>query len=158
LYVDGFNVAAQLRSQNPDAYNTLSTLRIPTHCAGDDNVMILQHPGRPILNHCPVTGDLEQVRFNNDDRSPLSTFQNGANDVLSFYAALRAWTRLLRNSANEMWVQLRPGIVVAMDNWRVLHGRSAFTGYRRMAGSYHSHDDYRSRVRTICYGREGFGL
>ena len=40
------------------------------------------------------------------------------------------------------------------DNWRVLHGRSAFSGKRRMCGAYIGRDDYVSRLKHALYGRE----
>ena len=67
-----------------------------------------------------------------------------------FYKALLEWMRILRLPQNELWVQLKAGQVVAMDNWRVLHGRAAFTGHRRMVGCYLNHDDYASQLRVIC--------
>ncbi|KAJ1560278.1 hypothetical protein HK405_007646, partial [Cladochytrium tenue] len=153
LYVDGFNAAAQLREQDPESYALLSRVRVPAHCAGDADVLIAQRPGAPILEHDAATGTLARVRHNNDDRSALSGLAD-AGDVPRFYAALRAWTRCLRDARNEVWTRLGPGTVVAMDNWRVLHGRAGFSGFRRMCGSYHGHDDYRSRVATLVYGAE----
>ena len=35
------------------------------------------------------------------------------------------------------------------DNFRVLHGRSSFTGERRLCGAYVAADDYRSRLRGL---------
>ena len=36
-----------------------------------------------------------------------------------------------------------------VDNHRVLHGRSAFTGKRRMCGAYIGLDEYRSKLATL---------
>lgn len=36
-----------------------------------------------------------------------------------------------------------------IDNWRVMHGRSAFTGARRMCGAYVGADDWRSRRSAL---------
>jgi trimethyllysine dioxygenase len=33
------------------------------------------------------------------------------------------------------------------DNWRVLHGRTAYTGVRRLCGAYLNHEDFESRLR-----------
>jgi trimethyllysine dioxygenase len=38
---------------------------------------------------------------------------------------------------------------VVIDNWRVMHGRAAFTGQRRMCGAYVGADDWRSRRRAL---------
>lgn len=39
--------------------------------------------------------------------------------------------------------------LLVVDNYRVLHGRSAFTGKRRMCGAYIGGDEYRSRLRVL---------
>ncbi|KAI8612196.1 hypothetical protein BC830DRAFT_1067945, partial [Chytriomyces sp. MP71] len=161
LYVDGFHAAAQLQQFHPHHHALLSQVCIPTHSAGDPRVVMAPSPrGFPVLNMDPFTGRLHQVRFNNDDRSVLDARtlvrrDGKAVDVRDFYAALRAWVTLLRDAKNECWIQLEPGLAVIVDNWRVLHGRSAFTGHRRICGSYHGYDDYRSRVRDLCYGTLG---
>ena len=51
----------------------------------------------------------------------------------------------------EMWIGLEGGTVVAFNNWRVLHGRSGFTGERRMVGCYLNMDDFQSRVQVLCH-------
>ncbi|KAI8974125.1 trimethyllysine dioxygenase [Pilobolus umbonatus] len=146
LFVDGFSVAQQLKKISPEAYRTLSTTRIPTHSAGDENVLIIPTPrAYPILNHGP-NGDLFQIRYNNDDRSTLDHLSSTQLD--EFYDALFLWNQLLKSDRNELWDPLTPGRVVTFDNWRVLHGRSSFTGHRRICGAYFPWDNYKSRVRT----------
>ncbi|CAO3593881.1 unnamed protein product [Absidia cylindrospora] len=148
LFVDGFSVAQQLKQQDPEAYTTLTQTLIPTHSAGDEHVLIVPTPrAYPILNHDPLTGDLYQIRYNNDDRSTLNHLSPQALD--RFYDALFVWQKLLTDPSNEYWDPLTPGRVATFDNWRVLHGRSAFTGHRRICGAYFPWDDYRSRARTM---------
>ncbi|KAI8831239.1 hypothetical protein BC829DRAFT_426493 [Chytridium lagenaria] len=126
LYVDGFHVAAQLQQSHPWAYEALTRIPIPCHSAGDAHTIIAP-------THAP-------------SRFSTSPTQRSTRSE---------WTRLLRGARNEVWMQLEPGMAVVLDNWRVLHGRSGFEGHRRMVGSYHNWDDYRSRVRDLCYGRLG---
>jgi trimethyllysine dioxygenase len=38
--------------------------------------------------------------------------------------------------------------MLVFDNWRVLHGRGAFSGMRKMAGSYINREDFESRIRS----------
>jgi len=38
---------------------------------------------------------------------------------------------------------------VFFDNWRLLHARDAYVGYRRLAGSYHNKEDVESRLRVL---------
>ena len=55
--------------------------------------------------------------------------------------------------ANEPAMQwrhiLRPGQAMLFDNWRVLHGRSAYSGVRRMCGGYLNREDVESRLRQL---------
>ncbi|RIB26156.1 hypothetical protein C2G38_320289 [Gigaspora rosea] len=147
LLVDGFYVARQLRTKSPTAYETLSTITIPTHSAGDPNTLIQPTPnGYPILNHDPLLNNsLYQIRYNNDDRSTMNHLES--EQVLEFYDALRKWNSLLKDKHNEYWFQLKPGRVVIFDNWRVLHGRDKFSGHRRLIGCYLNWDDYQSRLK-----------
>lgn len=36
-----------------------------------------------------------------------------------------------------------------IDNWRVLHGREAFTGYRQLCGCYLTRDDVLNTARLL---------
>ncbi|KAI8370209.1 trimethyllysine dioxygenase [Blakeslea trispora] len=147
LFVDGFEVAKQLKEKSPNAYRTLSNTRIPTHSAGDEHVLVVPTPRAfPILNHGP-DGELYQIRYNNDDRSTLDHLSS--TQLEEFYDALFLWNDLLKSKSNELWDTLAPGRVVTFDNWRVLHGRSAFSGHRRICGAYFPWDDYKSRARTL---------
>jgi trimethyllysine dioxygenase len=40
-----------------------------------------------------------------------------------------------------------PGEAMLFDNWRVLHGRTAYTGHRHLCGGYVNREDYESRLR-----------
>ena len=73
LLVDGFYVAATLKAHHPELYTLLSTIPIPAHAAGDEETIYQASPksGYPVLNHDPVTKELYQVRWNNDDRSVM---------------------------------------------------------------------------------------
>ncbi|KAG0371454.1 hypothetical protein BGX24_001654 [Mortierella sp. AD032] len=148
LMVDGFHCAKVLKEKYPSSYRTLSEIGIPAHSAGDAATHIVPSPRRnPILNHDPVTLDLVQVRFNNDDRSTMDHLD--ADQIDAFYNALFDWNKVLTDEKHLLWTKFQPGRVLIFDNWRCLHGRSAFTGKRRMCGAYTNWDDYRSRWRTL---------
>ncbi|PRP76233.1 hypothetical protein PROFUN_15318 [Planoprotostelium fungivorum] len=147
LLVDGFQAAKILKEKYPESYEILSTVRIPTHAAGDDGFLFqpTPNPGYPILNH-GEGGELYQIRYNNDDRSTMRHLPY--EQVEPFYTALKRWSAILTDVGSEYWRQLTPGTLVVFDNWRVLHGRAAFTGYRRLCGCYISWDDYQSRLKV----------
>jgi len=147
LYIDGFNVAEQLALSDPKAYKVLSETKIATHAAGDSTSLFYPSLSRrfPILNHDPITGKLVQVRFNMEDRSVIDYLSS--DELMEYYSALRSWQRLLSDDTNMGWIQLPPGSLVVVNNWRVLHGRSSFVGKRTMCGAYVSMDDYKNRYR-----------
>jgi len=144
LLVDGFYVASILRDLYPDAYRLLSTVPIPAHAAGEPGV--LYRASHTPLEH-DTAGNLQAVRWNNDDRSALRNVPH--EDVPRLYEAMRTWDKLITSQDSEYWVQLSPGTVLAIDNHRVLHGRSSFTGKRRMCGAYVGADEFRSRLAVL---------
>ena len=52
-------------------------------------------------------------------------------------------------SSRQFEFILDPGKVLTFDNWRLLHARSALTGYRQLCGGYHNREDFESRLRSI---------
>ena len=98
---------------------------------------------RPVFRH-DRAGELVQVSFNNADRAP---FLLPAPEMEQFYDALRAF-EALANDHRLQWRRVNPpGDAMLFDNWRVLHGRTAYTGHRHLCGAYVNHEDYESRLR-----------
>ena len=153
LLVDGFRAAQTLRDEDPAAYRILSQTPVPAHCAGNQETFIQPSVVNPILMHDRDSGQLEQIRWNNGDRSVMNQWTD-PDSVPLFYDAIRTWNEILTRKDSELWTQLRPGRALIFDNWRVLHGRSAFSGHRRLCGGYINRDDYMSRLRLTNFGRE----
>lgn len=86
-------------------------------------------------------------RFNPYDRSPLHTVP--PDQIKQFYKSYAALTKEIRKTENEVWLTLKPGMVLFVDNWRVMHGRSAFTGLRRVSGCYLPRDDWLGKARLF---------
>lgn len=151
LLVDGFYAADLLSVLHPEAYDTLARLRLPHHASGTPGTVLRPILGQPVLS-LDAAGALVQLRWNNEDRGVVGTGGAGgwtADDVRAWYDAARKFGRLLQSEDAEYWVQLAPGTVVVIDNWRVMHGRSAFTGKRRMCGAYVGADDWGSRLTAL---------
>lgn len=64
-----------------------------------------------------------------------------------WYDAAAKFDAIINDPKNQYWFQLKPGRMLVFDNWRVLHGRAAFTGKRRMCGGYINRDDFISKFR-----------
>ncbi|KAJ5364303.1 Trimethyllysine dioxygenase [Penicillium cataractarum] len=152
LLVDGFAAARTLAKENPGFYNTLTNSRHPWHASGNEDVCIQPSAMAPVLNVHPDTKAVYQVRWNNYDRAPKTNWHT--SEQREWYMAARAYNDLLTKSSNEIWTQLQPGTALIFDNWRMLHGRSEFTGKRRMCGGYVNNDDFVSRLRLLKFGRQ----
>jgi trimethyllysine dioxygenase len=141
--VDGFRIASELRARHPDAYEVLSTVEVPGQYLGDGSHLMA---ARPVFRH-DRSGTLVQVSFNNADRAP---FTLPPDEMLAFYNALRRFEELA-NDHRLQWRRVNPpGQAMLFDNWRVLHGRCAYTGHRHLCGGYVNREDYESRRRVLA--------
>ncbi len=75
-----------------------------------------------------------QIRWNNNDRD--TQLWKGLYYMERWYKAAREWTRILKMKEFEIKIQLKPGQPIIFDNWRYLHGRTEFSGNRRICGGY----------------------
>lgn len=151
LLVDGFKIAEDLRREDPKAYEVLSTVNVHSHASGNEGISIQPYRGFPVLNHDPSSGLLLQVRWNSNDRAAIDL---PIEKMEEWYAAAAKWVEISRRPENEYWNQLTPGRVLVFDNWRVMHGRSAFTGKRRICGAYINRDDWISRFKMLQLGKD----
>ncbi|KAG5264546.1 hypothetical protein AALO_G00255410 [Alosa alosa] len=148
LLVDGFHAADQVLQKSPELFAILSQVPIKheyienlsDHC----NHMI---GIGPVLNVYPWNNEVYMIRYNNYDRAVINTVSQDV--VQRWYRAHRALTSELRNPENELWVKLKPGKVIFIDNWRVLHGRESFTGLRQLCGCYLTRDDVLNTARSL---------
>jgi trimethyllysine dioxygenase len=158
-FTDGFAAAAHLYTLSPSSYHILSTTPIVFAAEGSPAGPFRNTPltpqGSPVLSHAnpaqhktfsPAT--LTQVRWNNCDRSPLTQFSSHSA-MISWYRAAKEWAAILESGEFQVDVKLEPGEPVVFDNWRVLHGRRAFEGKRRMCGAYVGMDDFRAGAVAV---------
>ncbi len=143
--IDGLKIAERLRDEAPQHYATLSLVAVPGQYIGDGMHL---RAARPVFRH-DHQGRLAQVSFNNYDRAP---FLLPDGEMAAFYAALRAFEALANDPAMQWIHRLAPGEALLFDNWRVLHGRKAYDGTRRLCGAYLNHEDYESRLRMLRSG------
>lgn len=153
LLVDGFKAASTLRKENCKHAQTLQGVTQPYHSSGNENVCIQPAEHFPVFKVHPQNKDfLYQVRWNNYDRSVKWDWT--VEDQEAWYDAASHFNEIIQRPNMEIWTQLEPGTALIFDNWRMLHGRSAFTGKRRMCGGYINSDDFLSRYRLLRFGRK----
>ncbi|GFS09299.1 trimethyllysine dioxygenase, mitochondrial [Elysia marginata] len=148
LLVDGFNAVDTVRREDPKAYQTLRDTLVPFEymaTAADGKPPYLMKAYSPIFTEHPGTGELLTFRFNAYDRGVMDTV--GPSELAQFYKAYQHLSEVISRPESEFWHQMRPGTVVLVDNWRVMHGRGAFTGFRLLSGCYLSRDEWISQAR-----------
>jgi trimethyllysine dioxygenase len=144
VLVDGYKVAGIMRAEHPVAYRLLTEVAIPGQYLDYGRGIHLM-ARRPLLR-LDDSGELVQVSYNNLDRAP---FALPAARQAAFYQALAVFDRLVNEERLQYRRRLLPGTVVLIDNWRVLHARDAYIGYRRLAGAYLNKEDVESRLRFL---------
>ncbi|KAJ9266098.1 hypothetical protein DTO195F2_1213 [Paecilomyces variotii] len=152
LLVDGFKAAEVLLRENHQHAEILGCLQTPAHSSGNESVCIQPVYGTHVFHTIPRSRQLYMVRWNNYDRAPKSDWN--LKQQKAWYDAARHWNEIIKRPEMEIWTQLEPGTALIFDNWRMLHGRSEFTGKRRMCGGYVNNDDFVSRHRLLKFGRE----
>lgn len=133
ILVDGYAVAEQIREATPEVFEDLCRIEIEG-CYQGDGVRLTAR--RPIIRL--VDGDIQQVSFNNYDRAPMYL---PPEEMWRMYRAIKVIDEKFNDPANQWRYSLQTGEALVFDNWRVLHGRSAFSGQRRMAGAYVNRED-----------------
>jgi trimethyllysine dioxygenase len=113
LLVDAFYAASVLYSEDPEAYSILSLPALTAHSSGNEDVCIQPAMPFPVLSHHPVTGDLLQVRWNNDDRAAKMYMTPAVTD--RWYQAARKWNEIVSSKRMERWLQLEPGTPMSMN-------------------------------------------
>ncbi|HAP76358.1 MAG TPA: trimethyllysine dioxygenase [Acidimicrobiaceae bacterium] len=138
--VDGFAIARRMEAEAPELFEVLCTVAVPGQYIGDGSHLM---SARPVFRH-DHTGRLVQVSFNNYDRAP---FLLDEADMVAFYDAIRVFDEIANEPSMQWRHVLRPGEAMLFDNWRVLHGRAAYSGTRVMCGAYVNREDVESRLR-----------
>lgn len=145
LLVDGFRLAEALAEEDPEAYRILTTE--PLEFRFHDPAVDYRTWGPVIrLDHA---GDLDEVRFNTFLRAPFDVAPGRMGDV---YKAVRSYFAMTRDPRFVVRLRLRAGDLMAFENRRVLHARTAFdtrAGARRLRGCYVDRDEIMSRIRVL---------
>ena len=152
LLVDGLNAAYKLQREDPESFRILCETNVPFKY-GAQGTVVYKAYGSIITLH-PLTKRIVDIRYKDNHLATLDWVK--PDDAPRFYKALKSFLRILRASKNEFYFKLTPGKLLVVENTRVLHGRSAFTGNRHVMGCYVGRDEFLSnyRVRRASYKQE----
>lgn len=148
ILADAFAIARHLAVTHPDAHAWLTTNAVPFQYCDSERTYLAHHV--PI--QLAASGDMYvDFHYNALDRAalvPPAGEPNPAQWVQAGYEAVQALERAMADPAFHLQFLLQPGTVLAFDNRRVLHGRTAFTltSGRTLVGCYMDQEEVHSRL------------
>jgi len=146
LFMDGFEIAEQLRTMDPDGFEALGTnvQSYRRHFEGDVDVIA----EFPILS-VDEFGNLCGIRLNDRVAAPLSIPHD---QVPTYYRGLQRLLEFAEDDKLMMKITLQPGDIAIFDNHRILHGRSDLTinGQRWLQWVQIERGDFYSSLRIIA--------
>ena len=145
--VDGFKASLRLQAEDPKGFDLLSGHSARFDYRGVGNVHLRAR--KPMIELSP-DGELVGVRFNNRSTGPITDVPY--DDMLGYYAAYRRFSDIIDDPAMAVRFKLEPGECFIVDNTRVLHGRTGYTGHdgsRWLQGCYADKDGLLSTLAVL---------
>lgn len=149
FFADGFALAEDLRSEDPEAFRLLSEVPIPFRFHDSMADIRLRAP----IITLDDAGAVAEIRYS---AFIAGMFDMSAELMPHYYRAYRAFMTKTRDLAYRVAFRLEPGEMVVFDNRRILHGREAFdpnSGFRHLHGCYVDRGEFASRLRVLARGR-----
>lgn len=143
LLVDGLNVAALLRDENPAAFDVLSRVPLPHRRRIDGAADFRAETPMIVLD---AAGAVTAFRCN---ERTMESLESPEDQVKPVYGALQAVLALVCDPAMKIEFQHRSGEAQVFDNHRVLHARTAFGGSRHIRQCHVDRDEVFSRLRLL---------
>ncbi|MDA8585161.1 TauD/TfdA family dioxygenase [Rhodobacteraceae bacterium] len=146
LFADGFAMAEDLRTEDPEGFRLLCDVTIPFRFH-DKTADIRVY--RPVIT-LGTKGEVIEIRFN---AHIAGIFDMAADIMPAYYRAYRAYMAKTRDPNYRLTLKLKAGEMVVFDNRRILHGRDSFdpsTGFRHLHGCYVDRGEFSSRLRMLA--------
>jgi gamma-butyrobetaine dioxygenase len=146
MVVDGFRAAERLRADDRRGFDLLTRHCARFEYAGSKGVRLAAR--RPMIELAP-DGELICIRFNNRSAAPVTDVPY--DDMADYYAAYRRLGEIIDDPAMAVSFKLEPGESFIVDNTRVLHARSAYSGAgsRWLQGCYADRDGLLSTLAVL---------
>ena len=143
--VDGFQVANNLKKNDPDLFKILTKVKVRFKFTDKD--VVLENNGS--LIELDENENLKQVRFSTRlDYVPILE----KNKLDLYYKARKKISDLYNSKKFRIEFKLMPGDLLMMDNHRLLHGRTAYDaneGKRFLQGCYIDYDSSEGKLRHL---------
>ena len=144
--VDGFRAAQRLCAEDPRGFALLSGNCARFEYAGSAGVRLTSR--RPMIELAP-DGEMIAIRFNNRSAAPITDV--AYDDMADYYTAYRRLGEIIDEPSMAVSFKLAPGESFIVDNTRVLHARTGYsgTGSRWLQGCYADKDGLLSTLSAL---------
>ena len=145
VLVDSIACAEELRSNDPAAFELLSTCRVTFSSIADDWHIV----NRATVIDVDEDGDILGTRCHPALLGPVDIEPELQMD---FYRAFRRFLEIATSREMQFRFRLAAGECQVFDNHRIMHARSAFdptSGHRLFEGCYVCRDDFVSRLEVL---------
>ncbi|XP_076058751.1 gamma-butyrobetaine dioxygenase-like isoform X2 [Oratosquilla oratoria] len=145
FFVDGFRIAKWLEENEPSAYHVLTSTPVRFSIKNDG----MRYSALWPIICTNSDGDITEIHHNNRTMQPL---QAPTHVISPFYHAYRLFTDKMKDPSSELEFNMVPGDLVAFNNRRVLHGRTAFDAAkvdRHLQGCYVDIDEAFSKYDQL---------
>ncbi|XP_052737953.1 trimethyllysine dioxygenase, mitochondrial [Bicyclus anynana] len=143
ILVDGFYGASQLKKEFPEDYEFLTNFDLEAQYLEDGHNFRYAAP----VIRLDKFKDIQQIRFNVYDRTAMAF--SSQEECRAYYRSLRNLSRYYENLECQWKFKLVPGTALVFDNFRLLHGRTGFTGKRVLGGSYVARSEWLNKARAL---------
>ena len=127
--IDGFKIAEVLRQEAPEKFKLLSTLPVQFRFQYTDADLI----GQGEIINLDCLGAVKSIRFSSRAIQP---FNFPSELVKPYYEAYRTFMEMCNSDQYRIHVKFNSGDFVILDNHRVLHGRTQYTGERFIQSTF----------------------
>ena len=146
--VDGMRICETLEAENPDAMKVLESTQVRFRYQGPAGIL---EDYAPLIRRDRL-GNIRHIRLS----SRVDYVPALDHETLSlFYEGRRRLNQMANSPEYMISFPFRPGTLLMMDNYRLLHGRTAFDGkqgHRHLQGCYIDHDGPDGLYRTLANG------
>ena len=148
--VDGIAITEKLRQEAPDQARVLEEVVVRYRYQGPSAILenfgpTIERDYRSIVRRIRLSSKLDYVPALDRDTLDL------------FYAGRRRLNELSNDPKFQIRFPFKPGTLLMMDNYRLLHGRTAFDGeqgHRLLQGCYTDHDGVSSLYKMLANGEK----
>ena len=131
--VDSFRVARDFSQHHPDFFQILADTPVKFWLIDRNHEYVFCNTAR--ILELDTEGNVTTVRFSKRNCRPHVPFEQ----MESFYQAYSTFFGYLKNPDYQYHLRLKPGDCLLFQNFRILHGRTAFdpaTGPRKLNSGY----------------------